>query len=64
MYIGKQCAGGRSVNRRAQILASNVLVEDTTLKECNFLASNALAEEATIEGHGYWQAMHWRKIRH
>jgi len=26
------------------------------------LASNALAEDMTIEGHGYWQAMHWRKI--
>jgi hypothetical protein len=24
-------------------------------------ASNALAQDATIEGSGYWQAMHWHK---
>jgi hypothetical protein len=40
----------------------NVLTQDVMIEE-QLLESNVLVQDVTIEGSGYWQAMHWREMR-
>jgi hypothetical protein len=43
------------------LLLSSMMVGDLRAVVNKDRTSNALAQDATIEGSGYWQAMHWHK---